>query len=133
MYILNSCIITCGSKKLTFPTAAQNMYIGSFFKAQLQWAKKHFHEDKIFILSAKYGLLKLNDVIEPYNIKMGDKGSVDLIKISQQIKKYKINTKIYSSAGKEYRKLLDKVFINIEYPFMHLKGMGYMIKAMKNA
>lgn len=109
------------------------MYIGSFFKAQLEWAKKNFEKDKIYILSAKYGLLKLNDFIEPYNIKMGEKGSIDLIKISQQIKKYNINEKIYSSAGKDYRFLLNKVFINIEYPFKHLKGMGYMIKAMKNA
>lgn len=130
---MNNCIITCDSKKLTKPSIAQNMYIGSFFKTQLQWAKKHFNRNNIFILSAKYGLLKLDDLIEPYDLKMGDKNSVNLQTISKQIKKYKINGKIYSTAGKEYRKILDKVFINIEYPFRHLKGMGYMIKAMKDA
>lgn len=43
---------------------AQDMYISDLFKKSLKYAKQH--ADKIYILSAKYGLLKLDEIIYPY-------------------------------------------------------------------
>ena len=40
------------------------MYISDLFKKSLAYAKKH--ADKVFILSAKYGLLTLDEIIYPY-------------------------------------------------------------------
>jgi cytoplasmic iron level regulating protein YaaA (DUF328/UPF0246 family) len=110
------------------------MYVGGFFKAQLFYAKKHFPDDQIFILSAKYGLLTLSEKIKPYDLKMGQVGSIGYDSVKKQaIALNIIDNKIISTAGKEYRLVLDKVFPDILYPFKDLKGMGYMIKAMLNA
>lgn len=132
--MLGNCIITCGSSKCVTVTRAEKMYIGTFFKAQLGFALKYFKRDDVFILSAKYGLLTLDQKIAPYDLKMGQIGSVSVDLVKQQAEKLGIiKNKITSTAGKDYRTVLDNVFLNINYPFKDLKGMGFMIKAMKNA
>ncbi len=132
--MLGSCIITCGSSKCVTITKAEKMYVGAFFKAQLRYALKHFNREQIFILSAKYGLLTLDEKIAPYDLKMGQTGSIgaDTLKI-QAATMGIINNQITSTAGKDYRAVLDRVFINVNYPFKNLTGMGHMIKAMINA
>jgi hypothetical protein len=58
-------LISCASKKLPHKAKAKDLYISPLFKKNLAFA--HFlRADKIFILSAKYGLLSLEQVIELY-------------------------------------------------------------------
>jgi cytoplasmic iron level regulating protein YaaA (DUF328/UPF0246 family) len=64
----NIILISCASTKCQYKTEAQNMYISPLFIKSLKYAKNKLKSDKIFILSAKYGLLDLIDVIEPYNV-----------------------------------------------------------------
>ena len=59
-------LISCVSKKLHHKSKAQDLYISPLFKKNLQYAKS-LNPDKIFILSAKYGLLRLDEEIEPYD------------------------------------------------------------------
>ena len=56
-------LISCVSKKLLHKSMAQDLYVSPLFQKNLQYAKS-LNSDKIFILSAKYGLLKLNEEIE---------------------------------------------------------------------
>ncbi|HHX08846.1 MAG TPA: hypothetical protein GX730_05380 [Chloroflexi bacterium] len=58
-------LISCVKTKLDHPAKAENLYISDLFTKNLAYAKK-LKPDYIFILSAKYGLLKLNDRIAPY-------------------------------------------------------------------
>ncbi len=46
---------------------AHELYTSELFKKSLRYARLLTSDDKIFILSAKYGLLGLNDEIEYYN------------------------------------------------------------------
>lgn len=67
-------LISCVSQKLPRKAPAEAMYISTLFKLNLKYAKQ-LKPDAIFILSAKHGLLDLNQEIEPYNItlnKMSD-------------------------------------------------------------
>ena len=59
-------LISCVSKKLSHKSKAQELYISPLFRKNIQYAKS-LNPDKIFILSAKYGLIKLEEEIEPYN------------------------------------------------------------------
>jgi len=54
------------AKKINKKIKAQDLYISALFQKNLQYAKS-LNPDKIFILSAKYGLLKLDEEIEPYD------------------------------------------------------------------
>lgn len=69
-------VIPCGAAKASEPTTVENMYQGSMFKDALATARQLFTDDRILVLSAKYGLMSLDDFIEPYDVKLGDPGSI---------------------------------------------------------
>jgi len=58
-------LISCVKSKLDRPAKAKNLYTSTQFKKSLQYANK-LKPDKIFILSAKYGLVELEQVLTPY-------------------------------------------------------------------
>lgn len=66
-------LISCVNEKLSHKAKAKEMYISPLFKYSLLYAErlmrglKTIKPDKIFILSAKYWLLDLDDEIEPYD------------------------------------------------------------------
>jgi hypothetical protein len=70
----NIALISCGRKKLSYRTKAENMYISTLFKNSLKYAKDILKANKIFILSAKYGLLSLDKEIDPYNVTLINMG-----------------------------------------------------------
>lgn len=57
--------ISCVKSKRSSNCAAKDMYTSPLFRLRLLYAQK-LQPQKIFILSAKYGLLKPDDVIAPY-------------------------------------------------------------------
>ena len=60
-------LIGCTSRKMKTPCEAKKMYSASaYFKYKLEYCKK-INVDEIYILSSKYGLLELDDIIEPYD------------------------------------------------------------------
>ena len=73
-------LISCCSTKLSTKNKveAQKLYISPLFTYALDYCKKNY--DKNFILSAKYGLLKLDDLIENYDFTLND--------LSKEHKKY---------------------------------------------
>lgn len=128
-------IITCGSSKALTRSRAEKMYVGGHFRNCLRWAKSKTAPDKIFILSAKYGLLRLEDKIDPYELRMGSPGCVTGIFISRQAHDLgfwpAMGNEIISSAGKDYQGPLVQAFgTSIKFPFQGL-SMGYMAQAMK--
>ena len=76
-------LISCVSKKAKNKTEAKNLYISELFKKSYNYAKKiGGGKEKIFILSAKYGVIKDTDIIEPYNITLNRKTAQNLGKKS---------------------------------------------------
>ena len=59
-------LISCGSKNLSYTENAKYLYISPLFKMNLKFAKS-LNPDNIFILSAKYGLIDLDEEIESYD------------------------------------------------------------------
>lgn len=72
-------VIPCGKDKLDHAAAASDLYTGSAFKAALAAALHQVDGDrsKVLILSALHGLVGLDDVLEPYDVKMGDELALD--------------------------------------------------------
>ena len=100
--------ISCVSQKRDYRTRAENMYTSTLFTKSLQYAKEILRPDKIFILSAKYGLLPLDKEIDPYNLTLNDMSSREREKwaatVLQQLKPVCdiTNTKFIFLAGKNY-------------------------------
>ena len=64
-------LISCSKEKKNYSCPAYELYSASnLFSLSYQYAKKH--ADKIFILSAKYGLVSEDQIIPPYNQTLKD-------------------------------------------------------------
>lgn len=77
-------VVPCGSAKGTRPTAAGNLYTGSFHKACMAYALSVVPKDRILILSAKHGLVAPTKVLAPYELRFGTAGAVTRERIAEQ-------------------------------------------------
>lgn len=102
--------VACCKLKSSKKTSAEKMYISSLFKLSLKYAKEH--SDIVFILSAKYGLLALDDIIDPYNETLNTKTDDEIKewskKIIKSIKKLKLEkSEFLYLCGSNYKKYLE--------------------------
>lgn len=129
--------ISCVKKKKNYTTTAENLYDSTFFKYCLKYAKS-FNPNNIFILSAKYGVLHLNDIVSPYDktLKKMNKKEKEIWEnnVIKSLKKEKIDFNEYTIwlCGKEYRKNLIKFFPNSSFLLEKYGGIGKQIQYMKN-
>lgn len=65
-------IIPCGGKKVGHTTTARNLYTGSAFQLALATVEEAAALDgaRVLIMSAKHGLLELDDMVAPYDVKL---------------------------------------------------------------
>lgn len=69
-------LISCVKLKKNYPCKACELYDSTLFKKSYEYAKK-LNPDKIFILSAKYGLVEENEIISPYEKTLKDMSSYE--------------------------------------------------------
>lgn len=101
--------ISCVSKKLNHSAKAKDLYISDLFKKSLKYCQVNY--DKIFILSAKYGLLELDDQIDTYDMTLNNMNEKQKKQWSykvyhQIIKKIDEDDVLYFHCGLNYRKYL---------------------------
>lgn len=119
-------LIGCGKSKRKEKSKAEDLYTGSYFGKNLQLAKKISNEDdNIYILSAKFGVLELDDTINPYDITLNDKSEKERklwsYKVVKQLERkgIKKDDLIIMLLGNNYSKYLKKYYKNHQEP---LKG-----------
>lgn len=98
-------IIPCGGAKADSAQVAADLYIGKHFKQALSAARTMTDDKHILILSALHGLLELDEVVEPYNVKMGDADSVAWNQVAAQMISFGMvsdNDDIYTMLPKAY-------------------------------
>ena len=128
-------LISCVSKKLDRKSKSRDLYISPLFRYALKYAKS-LNPDKIFILSAKYGLVGLDDEIEPYDLTL-NKMKSDEIKIwannvlKQLARESDLNNdEFVFLAGENYRKYLVSYIEKYNVPLQGL-GIGKQLKFLK--
>ena len=133
-------LISCVSKKLHYKSKAQNLYVSPLFKKNLEYSKT-LNSDKIFILSAKYGLLGLNEEIEPYDKTLNKMRSNEIKEwanlVLNQLKKSSDlkNDEFIFLAGNDYRKFLLPHLKHYNVPMQGLsigKQLQWLTKRNKN-
>lgn len=118
-------LISCVAKKKSTPAKAKDMYVSPLFKGAYSYAHK-LGADRIFVLSAKYGLLDENDVIEPYNETLNTKKSAEIkswsdrVLVSLAAKTDLATDEFVFLAGERYRKFLVDRIAHVSVP---LEGM----------
>lgn len=77
-------VIPCGGAKVDHAAPARDLYTGTMFRHTLDKAIECAALDeaaglgpaRVLVLSGKYGLVELDEVLEPYDLQMGQPGSV---------------------------------------------------------
>jgi cytoplasmic iron level regulating protein YaaA (DUF328/UPF0246 family) len=131
-------LIACVSKKGKIAAKAKDLYISTLFKSSWKYGMG-LKPDKTFILSALYGLLDPERIIEPYNVTLSNVseknrsndlkvltkteknawGAIVIEQLSQEADMK--NDHFIVLAGKEYIKPIQPRIIHLSNP---LEGLG---------
>lgn len=119
-------LISCVSKKVDHPAPAKDLYTSTLFRFCYGYAQS-LCPDKVFILSAKYGLVPTNKVIAPYNMTLNAMSLKEIQEWSRGVIREvtrRTDTqkdKFIFLAGEKYRKYLLSEIDNYEIPMQGLK------------
>jgi len=128
-------LISCVSQKLPHRAKAKDLYISTLFKFNLKYASK-LSSDGIYILSAKYGLLNLEQEINPYEQTLNNMRANEVkqwaSQVIEQIKKICVpeETEVVFLAGEKYRKYLLSHLSNVQIPLKGLR-IGEQLQRLK--
>lgn len=120
-------LISCAKTKLKTSAEAKEFYISPLFKANLRYANS-LQPDKIFILSAKYGLVEINQILEPYDLTLNNMRVAEKIVWAEKVlislrQKTDIKNDMFIFlAGVNYRKYLLPKLGHYELP---LEGLSF--------
>lgn len=134
-------VVPCGAAKTAAAAPARHLYTGSAFRHALAAAEAEAAaterdlgvEARVLILSALHGLLDPEQVVEPYEMKMGAAGSIAPEALAAQIVARGMaygTDEIYAMLPKAYRAALDAAAEIADGPEVHdvyevAPGIGY--------
>ena len=142
-------LISCCKKKVDTNGAkisAEELYCSVLFQKALKYARKITFDNKIYILSAKHGLLRLTDKIATYNENMNDKSTDERKQwtknVLDQMRKEGLdlaNDTFVILAGMNYRQYLpDGMLPNVsglkktEMVYAECKGIGEILQKLND-
>lgn len=124
-------IVPCGGKKADHSARAGQMYLGSYHRA-CRAAAERMGARRVLILSALYGLLELDTWIDPYDLRMGNPGSVTVHVVRHQA--YELGeleaTDVTVLAGAAYRKVAQQVWPHAATPLDGVGGIGKQLAVL---
>jgi len=128
-------LISCVKRKLSYPAKARDLYTSTLFKLSLKYALQR-NPDAIYILSAKYGLVDLEQVISPYELTLNTMKEAERRTWAKKVvlaldRKTNLRQDLFIViAGNNYRKYLLPKFRYYEVPFEGLP-FGKLLSALK--
>ena len=138
-------VVPCGRAKVwdkdphAGPTPARDTYTGSPFKVNREYAERF--GDSWIILSAKYGFLNPDDIIEgPYNVtfKRRSPPPIQSSALSQQARDQGLDKfgDVICLGGRDYRAVIEHAFafsaVTLHFPFAGMR-LGESLGAAKRA
>lgn len=107
------------------------------FGTALRWARSVTPLSRVWILSARWGLLHSSTRVAPYNLKMGQPGSITAARVADQLRVAGLaGETLHAVMGRPYRAVLDaaaaEVGSTVVYPVGHLPDgrMGYVMQTL---
>ena len=120
-------LVSCVKSKRKYPAKAKDLYTSTLFQFNLRYAYL-LKPDAIYILSAKYGLLDLDQIIDPYEMTLNamteaEKKSWSRMVLDMLQKKADLKSDLFVVlAGMNYRKYLLPELTHYEIP---LEGLSF--------
>ncbi|GHB91656.1 hypothetical protein GCM10010306_103590 [Streptomyces umbrinus] len=87
----------------------------------------------VLVLSALYGLVPLDRVLAPYELRMGQPGSVTGDQLRAQARELGVEraTEVVVLAGSAYTAAARQVWPRADAPLEGARGMGYQLQRLK--
>jgi hypothetical protein len=131
-------VVPCGSEKLDRPAPAGELYRGSMFRHTFDNVSRLAALDeqegrgpaRVLILSALYGLVDPDTVIEPYDLRMGAPGSISPEALTGQAVAFGIDwgSQVYALLPKAYLAQLDRalreIYVYVQDVYEGCGGIG---------
>jgi hypothetical protein len=67
---INVGLVACSRSKLDHPAPARELYVSPLFRAARSYAERWYGPGRWFILSARYGLVAPDQLLEPYDLSL---------------------------------------------------------------
>ena len=127
--------ISCVKEKRIGKYKAKDLYTSDFFRKSFGYCSSKY--DKVFILSAKYGLLELEEEIENYEMTLNDFSKIEKIEWSvmvcnQMENKIDDSDDLFFYVGNNYREHLLPMLSNNCFVPLEGKGIGEQLQYFKN-
>lgn len=132
-------LVSCVGKKLVRPAAAKDLYVSTWFVKARKYVESSGGD--WFILSAKYGLVHPDQVIEPYELTLNRMAKPDRREwaagvIDQLLPHLKPGLSVTILAGSRYREFLEDRLnsesVKVRVPMRRL-GIGQQLKWLTDA
>ncbi|HKA75323.1 MAG TPA: hypothetical protein VKE26_26205 [Xanthobacteraceae bacterium] len=123
-------LLACGAKKQTCPVPAGELYTGAYFQACRQVALNLPH-DQMRIVSARHGLLRLQEMVAPYDQRLGQPGAVTSADLYQQAVAQQLlgARTVLVLGGQAYVAIVRSVWPRVEHP-LH-GGIGQQLAQLR--
>ena len=100
----------CSQSKLSHPAPARDFYTGQLFRMVRKFSELHEFDQRI--LSGKYGLLTLKDLVDPYDLKISTKADIKRVQdkcLYRLVELHKAYDTIIVILGKKYREVISPI------------------------
>ncbi len=130
-------LVSCARKKLSTVAEAQDLYVSPLFRLSLAYAKS-LKPDAIFILSAKYGLLRPEEIVTWYDetlneMSMADVRAWSVGALSQLSRAADLKrNEFVLLAGERYRRFIEPELRHVRVPLRGLR-IGQQLQFLKRA
>jgi len=110
-------LISCCKNKLPHRSKVKDLYVSSSFKVNMSNSNL-ISPDVKYVLSAKHGLLKMDDVIDPYDVTLNNMSEPEVIswsnKVFNQLRSLEDipNTNFVIYADDNYSRHLSKLLVH---------------------
>jgi hypothetical protein len=128
-------LVSCVKSKLNHPAKAKDLYTSTLFHSNLEYAHL-LKPDAIYILSAKFGLLDLDQIISPYEMTLNTMTVIEKKAWSKRVldslfQKTDLKSDLFIFlAGMNYRKYLLPELKHYEVPLQGL-SFGEQLRELK--
>lgn len=118
-------VIPCGRRKLERRARVADMYTGSYHRA-CRSAAEALRPGRLVVLSAGYGLLDLEEVIEPYDTPIGSADSVGAsLLMEQAVRRHLVDLDpVVVLGGRRHVALATAVWPHALTPLAGTRGIG---------
>lgn len=116
-------VIPCGAAKLDQPAPAGRLYTGQHFTHALTSVAALADQDRaaglaarILVLSARHGLIGLDEIVAPYDLRLGEPGSVSTSTLTEQALAHGIDwgSQVYGFLPRPYLAHLDEALRTLD-------------------